>query len=158
VRQRELHQSVATLNFQLVADVRTMSFDRTMTDAQFVADFLTGFIFRDQLEDTPLGTGEIVGTRVVLPKRDRSTVTIDECGRHGWAGVVLTRGNCTDAGHDVRDSAVLLDITLTPEFERLVQEIFFTMDSQEDDGRIREALGEHGTSDFKTVHSRHIDI
>ena len=120
MRQREFHQSVATVDFQLAADVGTVSFDRTMTDTQFIGDFLTGFIFGDQLEDTPLGTGEIVETWVVLPQRHRSTMAVDERGCHGWAGVVLTGGNCADAGHDVRDGAVLQDVTLTPEFERLI--------------------------------------
>ena len=120
MRQREFHQSVATVDFQLAADVGTVSFDRTMTNTQSVGDFLAGFIFGNQLEDTPLGTGEIVETWVVLLQRHRSTMAVDERGRHGWAGVVVTGGNGADAGHDIRDSAVLQDVTLASEFERLI--------------------------------------
>src|SRR5262245_3702991 len=58
VLERKRQQRSVAGEFQLLADVAAMRLNCAVADEQFAADFLVGFVFGHQAENTPLGRGE----------------------------------------------------------------------------------------------------
>lgn len=70
---------------------------------------------------------------------------------------MLAPGDGADGGHDVGGGAVFENVAFGPHIERFVEEIFFAVDGQEDDGGV-EFLFAQRARDSEAVHLRHVDV
>ena len=56
--ERKLHQGMAAVNVQFLADVIAMSVDCARTDEEFLCDLLAGFVISQQREYAKFGRRE----------------------------------------------------------------------------------------------------
>src|SRR5690349_2489184 len=78
VIKSEFDQRVAPFQVELLANVGAVVFDGAMADEEFGADLLAGLVLGNQLEDAPLGGGEVLEAGFLFDEFGRARVAVNE--------------------------------------------------------------------------------
>ena len=78
VIEGEFDQRVAAFEFELLAGVGAVVFDRAVADEQLGGDLLAGLVPGDQFEDAPLGRRQVVEAGFLFNQLGRARVTVDQ--------------------------------------------------------------------------------
>src|SRR5215813_4583224 len=100
-----------TMNLELLADIGPVSLHGAVADEELVGDLATRFVFRDQLQDAPLGGRKIFQLRFLLTERYGATMAVEQKTSQRGADIILSGCNRSHAIDYVRQSAVFEHVT-----------------------------------------------